>query len=74
MLVLYGRAHCRLCDVMAERLLDLDLPFEKVDVDGDPALVARYGTRVPVLADAQGVEVCHAHLDVAALRTRLALE
>lgn len=38
--------------------------LEVVDVDRDPALEARYGERVPVLA-AAGVELCHIHLDPA---------
>lgn len=38
--------------------------LEVVDVDHDPALEARYGERVPVLAGA-GTELCHYHLDLA---------
>lgn len=38
--------------------------FEVVDVDRDPALEARYGEWVPVLAGA-GLELCHYHLDLA---------
>ena len=49
---LYTRAGCCLCEGLEERLRALDLPppLELVDVDGDPALQARYGLRVPVLA------------------------
>ena len=38
--------------------------LEVVDVDQDPALEARYGERVPVLAGAT-TELCHIHLDLA---------
>ena len=53
---LYTRAGCCLCEGLEERLRALDPPplLEPVDVDGDPALQARYGLRVPVLAWAGG--------------------
>jgi len=53
---LYTRAGCCLCEGLEERLRALDPPppLELVDVDGDPALQARYGLRVPVLARAGG--------------------
>jgi len=53
---LYTRAGCCLCEGLEERLRALDPPplLELVDVDGDPALQARYGLRVPVLARADG--------------------
>jgi len=49
---LYTRAGCCLCEGLEERLRALDPPplLEPVDVDGDSALQARYGLRVPVLA------------------------
>jgi len=49
---LYTRAGCCLCEGLEERLRALDPPppLERVDVDGDPALQALYGLRVPVLA------------------------
>ena len=49
---LYTRTGCCLCEGLEERLrlLDLPLSLELVDVDGDPALQASYGLRVPVLA------------------------
>ncbi|MGH8688023.1 MAG: glutaredoxin family protein [Burkholderiales bacterium] len=74
MLRLYSRARCGLCDEMAEALRTRGVAFEEVDVDNDPRLVARYGRRVPVLADERGEEICHARLDEAALRSRLGLE
>ena len=53
---LYTRAGCCLCEGLEERLRALDPPppLECVDVDGDPALQARYGLRVPVLARSGG--------------------
>jgi hypothetical protein len=53
---LYTRAGCCLCEGLEERLRALDPPplLELVDVDGDSALQARYGLRVPVLARAGG--------------------
>jgi len=59
---------------MAEELRALGVPFDKVDVDADPALAARYGTRVPVLAERDGIEICHGRMDRARLRARLGLE
>jgi Glutaredoxin-like domain (DUF836) len=56
--ILYQRDDCHLCDqallVLAQaRVGDL----ESVFIDGDPALEARYGERVPVLRDAAGREL-----------------
>jgi hypothetical protein len=59
---------------MAEDLRVLGVPFDKVDVDADPALAERYGSRVPVLADRDGIEICHGRVDRAGLRARLGLE
>jgi hypothetical protein len=48
---------------MAGELARRGIAFDKVNVDADPALAARYGLRVPVLTDAQGRELCHGRLD-----------
>jgi hypothetical protein len=55
-LLLYTRAGCCLCEGLAERLRALEPPppLTTVDVDGDPALQARWGLEVPVLALAAG--------------------
>ena len=53
---------------------ELDFSVESVDLDAAPALEARYGELIPVLTDAQGEEICHYFLDIAALRTRLAVK
>jgi thiol-disulfide isomerase/thioredoxin len=77
-LTLYGRTYCHLCDDMATALEglreSLGFDFRIVDVDADPAIEARYGDLVPVLVDPLGSEICHYFLDIAALRSRLAVK
>lgn len=52
-LVLYQRDDCKLCDEALAVLAAARAPaFESVWIDGDDALEARYGARVPVLRDA----------------------
>jgi hypothetical protein len=77
---LYARSYCHLCDDMAAALAafmaraDLAYTLDVVDVDADPALVARYDELVPVLTtDPAGAELCHYFLDEAALRHHLGL-
>lgn len=71
---LYSRSYCHLCEDMLQALLDLQQPGERfdvqvVDVDADPALVARFDELVPVLyGDPEGAELCHYFLDPAAAR------
>jgi hypothetical protein len=48
-LLLLTRQGCCLCEGLEEKLRLLALPFERRDVDTDPALQARYGLEVPVL-------------------------
>lgn len=57
--VLYQRDDCHLCDLALEVLAVARAPaFESVFIDGDEALEALYGVRVPVLRDAaRGVEL-----------------
>ena len=51
-LILYQRDHCHLCDLALDELAQARVPeFESVFIDGDDALEARYGLRVPVLRD-----------------------
>ena len=52
---------------MAAALAERGVAFDKVNVDADPALIERYGLRVPVLTDADGRELCHGRLDAVAL-------
>ncbi len=51
-LLLFTRQGCCLCEGLEEKLRALDppQPLQLVDVDNDPALQARYGLAVPVLA------------------------
>jgi thioredoxin reductase (NADPH) len=69
-----SRAYCHLCHDMVAALgpLGVTWPFELriIDVDADPALEARYGDLVPVLL-AGDREICHYHLDYAALHAYL---
>ena len=53
--------------VRGEFVFDLTV----IDVDADPALVARYDELVPVLIADDGVELCHYHLDTAKVREYL---
>lgn len=74
-LTLYSRSYCHLCDDMAAALEPLRNEFgfgiERIDVDRDPALEARYGERVPVLAHGEA-ELCHYFLDATRVRAYLA--
>ncbi len=58
-LILYQRDDCHLCDMALEVLAVARAPdFESVFIDGDDALEARYGIRVPVLHNtATGMEL-----------------
>ena len=73
--VLYGREGCAPCAHARDALrrLGRDFAFElrEQDVDADPALAARYGDRVPVVAIA-GREVSEGRIDIAAVRRALA--
>jgi hypothetical protein len=74
-LTLLTRAYCHLCDDMRGELAPLaaaaGVIVEEIDVDGDPVLEARWGERVPVLLAGER-ELCHYHLDRAALMAHLA--
>jgi len=56
---------------MARALRALGVEFDEIDVDADAALLERFDQRVPVLTDPGGREICHYHLDQAALRKAL---
>lgn len=65
-LTVYSRNGCHLCDEMIAGLRQLQARFSFelaiVDIDGDPALVRRYGDEVPVLASG-GRELCRHRLN-----------
>jgi hypothetical protein len=73
-LTLYSREYCHLCHDMLAALEALrgEFVFELrvLDVDADPALLARYDELVPVLT-AGDEELCHYFLDGAAVRAYL---
>jgi hypothetical protein len=75
--VMYSRSWCHLCEDMLAALRSSmarqGLPYsvDVVDVDADPALVARFDELVPLLY-AEGAELCHYFLDEAALLAYLA--
>ena len=73
-LTVFVRQHCHLCDEMV-RALRAHQPrygFETVliDIDDDAVLAARYGEKVPVLAEGD-VEICHYFLRDDALTAHL---
>lgn len=65
-LTFYFRDGCHLCEDMWQQLQELKggRPFHihQVDVDGDPGLIDKYGSLVPVLASGKEV-LCHYYLD-----------
>jgi hypothetical protein len=75
---LYSRSYCHLCQDMLDALMALQTPsrtitVDVIDVDADPALVARFDELVPVLfADLSQPELCHYHLDTAKVQALLA--
>ena len=52
-LILYTRNDCPLCHemetVLAAELPKFDARIQRIEIDGDPELEARFGTEVPVL-------------------------
>jgi hypothetical protein len=75
---LYSRSYCHLCDDMLAALNAMQAParsfaVDVVDVDADPALVARFDELVPVLfGDLDEPELCHYFLDSEAVGAYLA--
>jgi glutaredoxin len=76
-LTLYGRTDCHLCAEMRRVvegvIREIPVTLEEIDVDGDPALAAAYGTEVPVLC-VNGRKAFKYRVDAPALRARLARE
>jgi hypothetical protein len=48
-LILYSRADCHLCDQVIMMLDRAGIRWRPIDIDGDAALSAQYGLRIPVL-------------------------
>ncbi|MDQ2962081.1 MAG: glutaredoxin family protein [Pseudomonadota bacterium] len=74
-LTLLTRAYCHLCEEMRAEVAPLAaaaaVPVDEIDVDGDPALAARWGDRVPVLLAGER-ELFHYRVDRAVLTACLA--
>jgi predicted thioredoxin/glutaredoxin len=69
----YSRAECSLCEHMLEQLAELLGPqtaVRVIDIDGEPELERKYGTRIPVLL-ADGEFVCACRLDPERVRACL---
>src|SRR5262245_73407 len=51
--IVYVKPGCTLCGPAVESVerarRDVDFSLEKVDISGDPALIAKYGNEVPVV-------------------------
>ncbi|HTP45611.1 MAG TPA: glutaredoxin family protein [Casimicrobiaceae bacterium] len=74
-LTLLVRAYCHLCDEMRTALAPLAAKaganVTEIDVDGDAALEARWGDKIPVLLAGER-ELCHYRLDASAVAAYLA--
>lgn len=70
-LTVMSREWCHLCHDLVDRLLplaaELGWAVRVLDVDADPVLEARWDELVPVVL-AGDTELCHYHLDEAAIR------
>jgi len=54
----YGTSGCHLCDEAIALLEAIgNVTWHKIDIADDDALLARYGTRIPVLARSDGREI-----------------
>lgn len=73
-LTLLSRSYCHLCHDMELAVVPVAAEFNVsvtiVDVDANPALVAKYDERVPVLLHGE-TELCHYFLDEAKIREYL---
>ena len=59
-LILYSRADCHLCDQVIMLLDAAGIRWRPVDIDGDAALLERYGRSIPVLRQPDsGRELCY---------------
>lgn len=71
----YSRSYCHLCDDLIAGLHTLQarqrFEFRVIDVDSDPGLEAQFGELVPLLMHGER-ELCHYHLDSAAVTAYLA--
>lgn len=72
--ILYTRDDCSLCERFQEELVQIigahAQHVRRVDIGGDPALEARYGHKVPVLAIDDDI-VCMYRVDADRVRAHL---
>ena len=73
-LTVLSREYCHLCEDLITALRQFqgryDFEIKVVDVDRHPGLEEKWGDKVPVLLDGDR-EICHYHLDAAAVDARL---
>ncbi len=70
----FSRPGCHLCEMLIEELLPMlrgRAELRVKNIDDDAALIEAYGTRIPVLVYGDR-ELCHYHLDAAAVEQSLA--
>lgn len=68
--VVYSRPGCHLCDDACALLERYGLSPEKVNIDTNPELIARYGLTIPVVTF-DGQERFRGHVDEVLLRRLL---
>ncbi|WP_025918110.1 glutaredoxin family protein [Herminiimonas sp. CN] len=79
---LYSRLYCHLCDDMLQALEAFRaravFEVEVLDIDRDDVLLGQYDELVPVLvghqSGANGVQLCHYHLDLEKVSAFLAAQ
>jgi glutaredoxin len=69
--ILYTRPGCHLCDIAADQLSRYGIPFQRVNIDQDEDLKARYDQCVPVVV-IDGKERFRGKIDGVLLRRLLA--
>jgi hypothetical protein len=72
---LLSRPGCHLCDemraVVAPLVASLGGTLETIEVDSDPALLARWGNEIPVLLDVEGRVLAKVRDNAAQIARRL---
>ncbi len=71
---LLSRPGCHLCEDFEAEVLAVfgdRLEVEAVQIDHHPHWLAEYGSRIPVLLDAQARFVCELRIDANAIKTAL---
>jgi glutaredoxin len=68
--VLFHARDCSLCERARAQLVEWGIPFDAVDIGGDPQLEARYREWLPVL-EIDGKRAFVYYLDEAAVRKKL---